>query len=103
MTTMDAVKINARDFVDESRPVVDSAMAVAQEAARQLRGGACVVVSVRGVRGVSSSFFNVILSVVAEVLRNDFSDNRFDVETETPTQRMVYARSFSAFADRKKP
>lgn len=97
---MDPVKINARDYIDQTRPVVDSAGDVARESARHLRAGSRVVVSVRGVRGVSSSFFNVILSAVADVLRNDFSDRRFDVETETATQQMIYQRSLAAFMSR---
>lgn len=94
---MDAVKINAKDYVDERRPVVECAGLVAQEAVRQLLAGAGVIVSVHGVRGVSSSFFNVILSAVADVLKGDFSEGRFTVETETASQRLVYQRSFQAF------
>lgn len=95
--TMDTAKINSQDFIDNTLPVVDSAGRIAVEASRLLRSGANVVVSVRGVRGVSSSFFNVILSSVAEALHGDFSGGRFDVETDTVTQRMVYQRSLHAF------
>lgn len=98
LAAMDAVKINAKDFVDPTRPVIECASRVANDAARLLRSGATVIVSVVGVRGVSSSFFNVILSAVAEALSNDFSDGRFSVETETPTQTLVFKRSLDAFA-----
>ena len=95
---MDAAKINSKDFIDDRRPVVESAGLIATEASRLLRGGASVVVSVCGVRGVSSSFFNVILSVVSEELHGDFSAGRFNVETDTATQRMVYQHSLNAFS-----
>lgn len=93
---MDAVRISVKDYVDERRPVIECARQVGDIAAAHLRSGGSVVLSVAGVRGVSSSFFNVILSAVAEALRNDFSDGRFDVELETPTQRLVYLRSRAA-------
>jgi len=93
---MDARPLNAADFIDTSASVLESANAIGREAARILRDGGCVVLSVRGVRGVPSSFFNVVLSLVAEALANDFSDGRFAVETDTKTQRMVYERSLEA-------
>ena len=98
--TMDAVKINAKDFIDESKPVIDAANAIGAKAAAQLRAGGSVIVSVLGVRGVSSSFFNVILSAVAPILHNDFSDERFVVETETKTQSMILKRSIDALSPR---
>lgn len=98
---MDVTKIDAKGFVDEARPVVECAELVAEEVSRLLRTGACVVLSVRGVRGVSSSFFNVVLSAVAEALGSDFGGGRFDVETETKTQRMIYQRSLQAFSGAK--
>ena len=100
LAQMDAVTIRVKDFVEESRSVVDCAAAVGLEAARQLRSGAAVIVSVRGVRGVSSSFFNVVLSTVAPALQNDFSEGRFSVDAETDTQALVYQRSLAAFAEK---
>jgi D-arabinose 1-dehydrogenase-like Zn-dependent alcohol dehydrogenase len=97
---MDAIRINASEFIDERRAVVDCASLIAQEAVRELRAGANVVVSLRGVRGVSSSFFNVLLSAVAEVLQNDFSNQRFDVETETAAQKLILQRSLEAIIQR---
>jgi hypothetical protein len=94
---MNAVVINAKDFIDDTMSVVDCAMRIAAEATRHLRSGGRVVVSIKGVRGVSSSFFNVILSAVADTLHNDLSEQRFDVECDTPTQRLVYTRSLAAF------
>ena len=61
MLTMDAVIINAKDYIDETRPVVDAARAIGDAVAKSLLAGAPVIVSVQGVRGVSSSFFNIVL------------------------------------------
>lgn len=97
LSTMNTAKINSKDYIDDTKSVVECAGLIASEASRLLMSGANVVVSVRGVRGVSSSFFNVILSAVAEVLRHDFGNGRFQVETETDTQRMVFQRSLAAF------
>lgn len=96
LLAMDAAIINAKDFIDESRPVIDAARAIGDQAAAILRTGASVVVSVHGVRGVSSSFFNILLSCVSDPLKNDFSDGRFAVQTETKTQDMIYRRSLAA-------
>lgn len=97
-TTMDTAKINSKDFIDDHKSVVECAGLIADEATRLLKSGVNVVVSVRG---VSSSFFNVILSAVAEVLQNDFRNGRFDVETETAAQQMVFQRSLAAFSPLK--
>ncbi|MFN0131779.1 MAG: STAS-like domain-containing protein [Phycisphaerales bacterium] len=94
---MNSVQINAKDLIDPAGSVVGSATRIGNEAARHLRTGAPVVISLHGVRGVSSSFFNVIFSLVAEVLRNDFNDQQFRVDTETATQRLVYMQSRDAF------
>jgi hypothetical protein len=99
---MPSITLNSVDFIKPDRPVVESAELIAAEASRLLSSGASVILSVRGVRGVSSSFFNVILSAVAESLGNDFSESRFEVDTETATQRMVLQRSWDAFFPPKK-
>jgi hypothetical protein len=94
---MDAVTINAKDYVDDRVPVVQTASVIGAAAADALRAGRSVLVSVCGVRGVSSSFFNVILSSVSQALGGDFARGRFDVVTDTTTQRLVYERSLAAF------
>lgn len=96
LLAMDATVINAKDFIDEKKPVVDAAAQVGDSAAAVLRAGGSVVVSVEDVRGVSSTFFNVILSRVAPVLRNDFGDGRFEVQTGNKTQALIYQRSLDA-------
>lgn len=96
LLAMDATVINAKDFIDEKKPVIDSATKVGDQAASVLRAGGSVVVSVQDVRGVSSSFFNVILSRVATVLHNDFDDGRFEVQTGNKTQALIYQRSLDA-------
>jgi hypothetical protein len=96
---MNTVTIHSKDFVVLDRPVVDCARVIGQEASRFLRSGAKVVVSVRGIRGVSSSFFNVILAAVADATAGVIDADRFVVETETETQRIVYERSLTALRE----
>jgi len=91
------VRIVAKDFVDDTRPVIESAALIAAQAAALLRQGSQVVISVHGLRGVSSSFFNVVLAGVADVLGPDLVNGRFSVDTETVTQRMIFERSLDAF------
>lgn len=101
MTTQ-KVKLRAMDFIDESETVVDSAARIAARVRLGLVGGGAVTLSLLGVRGASSSFFNVILATVSEVLHNDFSGGRFEIETDSPTQKLVYQRSLDAFKMRGK-
>jgi hypothetical protein len=92
---MNTVTINSNDYIGSDANVTESADLIANEATRQLKTGARVVVSVKGVRGVSSSFFNVIFAAVSEVLGSN--PDRFSVTTDTATQRMIFQRSWDAF------
>ncbi len=98
MHTIDTVRICASDHIDPTRPVVESAELIAKAVAAHLGAGANVVLSVAGVRGTSTSFFNVILAMVGDVLKGAFASGRFRVETDTPTQKMVFDRSWKARA-----
>jgi hypothetical protein len=92
---MNTVTINSNDYIGSHANVTESAALIANEATRQLKAGARVVVSVKGVRGVSSSFFNVIFAAVSDVLGGN--PDRFSVATDTATQRMIFQRSWDAF------
>lgn len=94
---MDPVKLLAKDFIQHNRPVVECAVKLAAEVERLLASGQNVVVSVHGVRGVSSSFFNVILSAIDRTIPPDQVDVRFKMNLETVTQRLVYQRSLEAW------
>jgi hypothetical protein len=97
-----ATVIVARDFVDEKLSVVESAGLVARRVVEALQSGESVVVSVRGLRGVSSSFFNVLLDAAEKALGSKLDNGQFTVETETTTQRTIYDRSYAAFLNRKR-
>lgn len=97
MNRMNTVVIDAKRFIDESASVIDSAMRIGLEALGPLRAGQDVIVSVRGVRGVSSSFFNVLLATVSSELGAGTGRSRLTVDTETRTQAMVWDRSKAAF------
>jgi hypothetical protein len=89
--------IKATDYVDPSESVVDCANRIATAVASRLQAGENVVVSVHDLRGVSSSFFNVILTRVTRTLGPQWTEERFAVDCETKTQRTIYLRSLSAF------
>ena len=93
---MNVIQIRAGDYVDPKHAVIDSAALIVATAIQHLRRGDNVRLTGQGVRGVSSSFFNVVLrGVVAEVGRAELL-NRFDVQTETETQSLIYKRSLEA-------
>ena len=94
------ISIDAASYAQDDRPVLECAERVAVETHRILATGANVVVSVRGLRGVSSSFFNVILAKVAASLPAQSIATRFSVDTDTETQRFIFERSLQAFVSR---
>ncbi|MCA9287702.1 MAG: hypothetical protein KDA05_03905 [Phycisphaerales bacterium] len=94
---MEPTLVKAVDFVEQEGSVVESAARIGQRVAQALRAGHRVVLCLRGVRGVSSSFFNVVLASVSEATSGDVASDRFVVETDSQTQRMVYERSLQAY------
>jgi hypothetical protein len=94
---MNRVTITAADHTSDEKPVVECAGRIADLVAAALRQGNRVTISFRGVRGASSSYFNVILAAAVGVVGNKVIDDFLSVETETATQLTVYERSLAAF------
>lgn len=84
------------NYVRDGSAVVDTATEIADVAAAALLRGSSVIVSLRGVRGISSSFFNVLLATVYAKCPQASAGDRFVIETETETQRQVLLRSVQA-------
>lgn len=89
-------RITATDFATDGKSIIDCANDVAMQTVRHLNNGENVVLSTKGLRGVSPSFFNVILLHVVDTLGPNWIPDRFSVETDTPTQKAVYERSLAS-------
>ena len=88
--------INTLDHLDPSRPVTETAEVVAGAVLRGLDSGGSVTVSVRGVCGVPSSFFNVILKAVQQHVGGRVDPARLGFEFDSKLQEMIYQRSLDA-------
>jgi len=93
---MSTVHINATDYIQPHLSVVDCAIEIGRVVTKVLKEGGSVRLSFRGVRGVSTSFCNVIIAAVADALGGRPTSDRFDVDIDSALQRQVYQRSFQA-------
>lgn len=92
--------VQAAEHIDETKPVIDAAHTIGSLVATRLAAGDDVVIALRGVRGVSSSFFNVVIAAAFDVIGTAIGSERLLVETDNRTQREVFERSLTAFMNR---
>ena len=88
--------IAASAYWRDTDPIVDSATRLAEAVVSSLRSGGSVIVSLRGVRGITSSFANVILQRVVEEFGPEAVKDRLRFQTDSETQERVLARSLQA-------
>jgi len=87
--------IQVADHVKPDADIVETARQVGDLVVASLQRGETVAVSLRGVRGVPSSFLNVLLSVVAAELPG-LDGERFSMEFDSDIQRELFSRSRDA-------
>lgn len=96
-STPDApVRLEALDHVDSEGSVVRSGMLFADAVLRKLDAGQVVTASFKGLRGASSSYFNVFLRRIEEACGLAEIHQHIVVEFGTSVQKMVFDRSFDA-------
>lgn len=88
--------IDGAQFVAPDRGVVDSAKQLAGMVINALNSSPKVIVSLSGIRGLSSSFFNTLLSDVASVHGVSSLYDRLDFAFDSNAQKMIFDRSFAA-------
>lgn len=86
------VTIRATDFLRGDETIVVGAEKLADAVLCALNDGATVTISMEGARGVSSSFFNVILKRVADQI-GPAAANSLCFVFDSEATRMVYERS----------
>jgi len=88
--------IAASDYWRDTDPIVDSAARLAEAIVLALRSGGSDTVSLRGVRGITSSFANVLLQRVVEEFGPSAIRDRLHFQTDSETQKRVLDRSLEA-------
>lgn len=90
---MPEVVLEVLSFVEPSATIVDTAELVATATLAELTGGNTVVVSFCGVRGVTSSFFNVLLARVLARHGKEVLDGALRMRFDSRAQEMMFNRS----------
>src|SRR5687768_4027868 len=91
--------IEAKLHVDPGGRIVESAVRLADEVVRQLGFSDVVAVDFHEMRGLSSSYFNVLLQRIVPVTTLAEFPRRVELIFESPAQEQVFKRSLD-FATR---
>jgi hypothetical protein len=83
-------------FIDRNGSVVGSAKKLAQAVVSALITHDKITVSLTGLRGVSSSYFNTLLSDIVATHGADAIFNRINFQFDSDAQRSIFQRSFDA-------
>ncbi|MBW2703205.1 MAG: hypothetical protein JRF33_20485 [Deltaproteobacteria bacterium] len=93
---MNETSLKAIDFADAAESLVDSAERLASVLLEKLGGQEKVTISLVGLRGVSSSYFNVVLSEVVSVYGIDAIGDRIEFLFDSYAQELVLGRSMAS-------
>ncbi len=96
---MSEATIRALDFTVQDEKLVDSAERLAGAITDSLGEHDRVVVSLKGLRGVSSSYFNVILRNLVSSIDLVAVEERVKFQFDSLAQEMVYQRSLLSFRE----
>lgn len=89
-------RVAALDHLDEQGSIVKSGIRLARAVIANLGGNGNVLVDLRGLRGASSSYFNVFLGEVQETCGLAGLDRNILIEFANGIQRTTYERSLVA-------
>lgn len=96
---MSPIPIEAKRFVHPEGRIVDSAERLADEVVRQLATHDVVTIDLREMRGLSSSYFNVLLQRVIATTTYAELSRRVGFVFDSPAQQQTFKRSLD-FASR---
>ena len=99
-TLCNSTVLQASNFIDPKGGLVSSAALLADAVNAQLAQSDFVVVDLDGLRSVSSSYFNTLLSKVAENWGADAIQGRISFRFSSSAQRVIYDRSYRAVLNR---
>lgn len=88
--------VKAMDYWHPQDSIVDTAARVADAVSNALRGQRRLTVSLKGLRGISSSFANILLQRIVADHGSSALDERVLFETDSHAQAEVLRRSIEA-------
>ena len=91
-----ATTIEAKQCLDPRGGIVASASLLADAVVRRLAEGNVVEIDLTTVRGLSSSYFNVLLQRVLPVTGIDHFADRIKLRYDSAAQELVFNRSFES-------
>lgn len=91
--------IQAVNHLTPDGSVVDSARALATEIAGQVKAGASVTVDFRGIRGATTSYFNMLLRDLLQSLGHTTLEQRVAFSFASALQSELFDRSRKAVTE----
>lgn len=88
--------IEALSLIQPDRSIVENAEILANHVLQSLASTHKVCVSMAGVRGVSSSYFNLLLRRLVNAFDVDVVQDRVMFRFDSPVQEQVFRRSLEA-------
>jgi anti-anti-sigma regulatory factor len=96
VVTNNQTELNASRYIDPQQELVASAKLLADAANDALARAPSVTIDLRGLRSVSSSYFNMLLSLVASTSGNDAIKSRLHFRFLSSAQEQIFKLSFEA-------
>ena len=91
------IDFNGSCFIDSQNRPVESARMLADAAVEAVRSGVLVTMDFRALPSVSSSYFNMLLSRIADECGTmPFSQNRIVFRFSSGAQKVIFDRSYLA-------
>jgi STAS-like domain of unknown function (DUF4325) len=90
------VVLEAKEFLDPQGLIVESASLLSKAVISHLAQGQDVTISLSQVRGISSSYFNIILGDVVAGFGADVIGRRVIFQFDSEPQRQVFQRSLDS-------
>jgi len=88
--------IQAVEHIDAEGSVVRSGLAVAEAALQALESGSAVEIDLQGVKGASSSYFNVMLRRIDEGCGLAALDEHIRIRFSSRIQKIIFQRSLDS-------
>jgi len=90
-------KIIAKECLDPGGLIVESGLMLARTVTARLSASDAVEISMEGMRGLSSSYFNAFFSELVEKFDLTTIENRVTFAFSTNAQESIYRRSLESF------
>jgi hypothetical protein len=92
------VELQAKEFLDARASIIESAKNLAEATVERLKEGSDVQISLEGLNGIPSSYFNVVLLRLIGEFGVEAVKLHVKFQLNTEAQRFVFQRSFDAAA-----